>query len=110
MPIGYSEDEEFDKLPPRVDRNRARHADTPRPSGKTIQRPTDTCRLIVTLEVKVSSDMMKAAREVHMYDSVDVLRACTARYSTIGSVAEVIDEMRHDGELTVLSTKIEANK
>lgn len=93
-----------------TDENRARHADLPRPPSKTIQRPPNTCRVIVTLEVKLSEDMMKAARDRHMYDATDVMRACMAPYSQIASASELIAEMRHDGELTILSTKLEANK
>lgn len=93
------------------DENAARHSHGLfQPPSKTIKRPPRRCRVVVTVEVELSLEMMKAGRNMHLYDSVDTMRAILAPYSEIGSAAECLDELRHDGELSIVSTKIEANK
>lgn len=92
------------------DPNQARHHELPRPPSKTIQRPPNQCRIVVTVEVELSKELMESARLVHMYDATDIMRAATADFSQITGVAELLNEMRHEGDLLILSTKIEPNK
>lgn len=111
MPIGYSEDEEFDKLPPppRVkDPNSARHSKLKRPPSKTIQRPRDQCRLVITLEVQVEPDGM-AMLPSYQKDATDYVRQLIGD-ADWKHIQDNLVENLYGEYVSVISIKAEANK
>jgi hypothetical protein len=83
--------------------------DKDRPS-KTIQRPSNATRVVITVEVELSKEMMKAAAAQHLYDATDVMREALKNVSSPGGVDTMLDEWRSEGDLFITESKVEVNK
>lgn len=79
-----------------------------RPS-KTINRPAQACRVVFTAEIEVSKDMMEGMPP-YMKDATDFMRHLVGDLTDMTSVAQVIDELRHDGDVTVTDTTVSVVK
>lgn len=80
--------------------------------SKTVQRPPAVCRVVVQVEVELSKEMMEAGRLEHDFDSTSILNKLFrgAQITQMATAAETLDELRHEGDLTILSSTVEAMK